>query len=579
MCLTDVEKLNYVQQFHSLEETFDAIDQLVKTRWREAVFDPENPNLPMNRALTDWQVQLEGAEGGKEQLAYDLSNLEMFDVQFSMRQFGYLGGLQEKLPDAWLSLLGASSERQLAKIAVAKEWFKFLSDEQVHEFGFQTKGELEYLLLLQALTGKYVDQAYIKQVLVTDTEDPNPPNEVESDLHQFAYSYTAPDSGNTKIISFGDVYRFDYQHVGHNFNQLSKKVDLWIQNGTLPPSYQMHVVYLNELAELYGDSLTENSTHDTVGNRWIDAFKIIESIIEDGQCPIVPIFQSTPSLGDKVDNEIRFGIATPKSKAINLLCVPYAQKAQEINEQLGEHTYKVTRPIALYTISTFGANLFWEVRGEADPGIIFLHPNAIEAVAEKSELPLAKKILKSTTDDDSFLLASVKETARHEIAHQILSPEDNLEIRSAFSSSPDSSILDEIKAETVGAQLISQNELNDDGILEATVSEKLGTLLDYLAHKDNEDYTVPAGVIFQELLNKNLISFSESGENLLVKDNGGVIDSIALIGNSIIELYQRILNTSSPEDRGKLIEDSITSYRKSLEDPRIIQLINLSKQN
>lgn len=171
-CRTETECLAKVRSFHSIESCFESIDQLVQTHWNEAIFSPTNPDLPMNKLISEWKKTLAENDAEKYgQLIKDLGNLESVNQQFSLRQFGFLEELRESLPEAWLSMLAISSERQMAKVIIAAEWFKYLSEDQIKEFGFSSKTELDYVLLLQSLSGKYVDQAYIKQVMVADAED------------------------------------------------------------------------------------------------------------------------------------------------------------------------------------------------------------------------------------------------------------------------------------------------------------------------------------------------------------------------------------------------------------------------
>lgn len=393
-----------------------------------------------------------------------------------------------------------------------------------------------------------------------------------SDLQQFVYKLS-----DDKILAYADVFRFDYRRVGKNFKTLSQKVSSWVKDGTLPDSYRGHVDYLNLLARLYGESLDQDDSINAVGNRWMDAFGILSQIIDNG-CPIVPIFQSTPAVAGErqVDNEFRIGVVSPMSKIISELSRSFADKATKISSSLKNDHPQIRPPIDVFTIFTYGPNMFWEVRGEADPGITFLHHNSIEGVARVAELPLVKRLIDPNIDTQKYVMAAVTETCRHETAHKVLSPEDDVEIRKALATSEQSDVLEEIKAETVGVKLASAHELDQDN-LSVTVAGKLGTLLDYLAHKEDENYLVPAAVIFSQLFDDQLVSFDIESQRLIIGDHAAIINSIDKIGNDVLHLYQEILVENS--DKKSLIDNFVQQSAGKLSDPNVLKLIALCRNS
>lgn len=521
----------------------------------------------------EWGKNLKDESPEASQARGLLSNPEELQRSFSLRQFGVLEVLRQSNPEAWRTLVMASSERQLASIAVLEHWLKYSESDKLaavcDKIGLSS-GELSLFVDTAAILGKYIDHAYVKQIELADLPGGSSESKIgEQDGAQYLYDlYKNPDSEDIDVKTYSDIFPYEWDKIQSRLLSLASRVDNEIKEEKLPDSYQGYAALLKKMAQVYG---SKNIKPEILDKEWDELYKLAKSV-DDSGCPIMIIPQGCASVAGeagKVDAEIRLGLKTKETKRQEQSLDNFTKIAQEMLTSFDSSLDKsllIPKVNLNYQPWAFGPNLYWNTRGESNESQILSHTNAVSEVALVHELPLVKKLFnREKITEEQYAGASVVETALHETGHSVVDYSDK-KVAKRIGKSFEVEILEELKAETVGmkifAEAIKRQELPSDVDIRLQLIAKLGTNLDYLKNKSNkkassgEPYYICGAAIIGRLLEKGLIKKTVGGYDL--GDVEACIQEIASIGEEILLLYTD--EKSKPADAknyvGKLREQN-----------------------
>lgn len=543
------------------EDLFEASKNEVNKTWEDSV------QTLINSKAEDWKKGL-NVDDPENKAALDLlNNPEEFNKSFSLRQFGVLETLRTTTPEAWRTLIVASSERQLASIAIMENWLKKGDKENLQaicdKIGLNPE-ELKLFVDTAAILGKYVDHAYVKQIELADMPGGSDETKLgEEEGAQYLYDlYRDPKSEDIDVKTYSDVFPYEWEKIQSRLELLSVRTKLATDQKKLPDSYNLFADYLEKVGQVYG---SKSIKPEELDKAWDELYKM-EKKVDNTNCPVMLIPQSCTAVGGeagKVDAEIRLGLKTKETREQEKGFNKFTNIAQEIldnNRDSLAKDYKVPDVNLNYQPWAFGPNLYWVTRGESGEDQILSHTNAVNEVAIANEVPLLKKMFKKDINRDRYSKAAVTETVLHETAHNVLNSEDK-KISKRIGKSFEAGILEELKAETVGMKILfeasQRGELPKGVNLEDQLMAKLGANLDYLKNKSDkksgsgEPYYICGTAIIGALLEKGLIKKTDSRYE--ITDPEACVKEISRIGEEVLSFYTN--NEGKPADVKEYIKE------------------------
>jgi len=564
------------REINQTEDIFESAKNQVDVTWEAAVSE-----LIVSQAES-WKESLQGSSPEQQAALELLNNPEELKDSFSLRQFGVLETLRSVNPEAWRSLVLASSERQLASVAVLDHWLKTGTPEQLEgickKIGLSLP-ELRLFVDLAAILGKYIDQAYVKQIELADSPGGSAETKLKDDEGaQYLYDlYKAPGSEEIDAKTYAEIFPFEWGKIKSRLQALAEKTKLANESAQLPPVYRRFADYLEEMAAVYGST---SISPEVLDKKWDELYAAANKLNEQG-CPIMLIPQGCSSVAgeaEKVDVEMRLGIKTEKSREQAEKFQPFIQIAQDLIDRqqanLAEE-YKVPEVVLNYQPWAFGPNLHWLTRGESEDSFILSHTNAVAEVAVVREKPLLEKTFpQENINEVDYSRAATTETGLHEIGHSILSASDR-NIQKKIGTSFAASILEELKADTVSFKILNEavktKRLPSGLDIKNQVLAKLGTCLDYLKNKSSqpasagEPYYLCGTAIIGGLLDKGLLKKSGGAEEVV--DPQAALESVAALGDKVLSFYTN--SAARPSD----VKDYIKELRAHSGAPELQEFI------
>ncbi|MFA6416801.1 MAG: hypothetical protein WCW61_01265 [Patescibacteria group bacterium] len=569
--LPDQEAINLA------EDIFEVAQQEVNKTWESSV------QTLINNKAESWKQSLSTTDSENKAALDLLDNPEEFNKSFSLRQFGVLEILRTANPEAWRTLVVASSERQLASIAVMEHWLKNSNPENLQAICYKINlnpTELKLFVDTAAILGKYVDHAYVKQIELADLPGGSAPTKLK-DEEGAAYLYDLykdPRSEDIDIKTYSDIFPYEWEKIQSRLEALSIRTKLAVAKEELPDSYNLFADYLEKVGQVYGSKSIQPEVLD---KEWENLYKMGKELNDSG-CPIMIIPQGCSSVSGeagKVDAEIRLGLKTKETREQEQEFSKFTGIAQEMinkNRDCLAKDYKVPDVKLNYQPWSFGPNLYWVTRGESGEDQILSHTNAVREVAVTNELPLLKKVFKEDVDENKYSQAAVTETVLHEISHNVLDSEDK-KVSKRIGKSFEKGILDELKAETLGMKILydsyQRNELPHGIDIKTQLSAKLGANLDYLKNKSNqkasagEPYYLCGATIFSSLIEKGLVISKGSGYE--INNPEACIKEIANLGEKVLSFYTNM--ETKPAD----VKNYINELRKNSQGPIVQEFIKV----
>ena len=558
----------------NVEEFFNAAKEIVTKQWAKKV----TPFL--NEQCSAWAEQLEGGDLDVQETQEMLSDPKGLEEKLQMQQFQLLEGeLRKQLPEAWRSLLLASSERQLASVALSREWLKNMPETEVSKLGM-TKAELEIFLDIAGIFGKYIDSAYIRQVELADLASGSLPTALGGQKGADRLYDLQRDRSRDEldIKTYPEVFPFEWSHMVPAFRALAQKVRERTIRGDLPAHYTQFAEHLDLLSKTYGSTEKDPSTLRAEWKQLMADAKILEKT----PLPIMIIPQACPAVAgdaEKVDVEIRLGIRTPETKSYESAAQYITLKGQQILDA-AQDKFAAQRTVPPLTLNiqpfAFGPNMYWYTRGESDDKRIFSHTDAVRDVARKSEMPCLQKLFKKEFDPTSYMDASIMATVLHETGHFIPPKGDDNVKKRIEKQLP---FFEEFKAWTVGTKIFRESDPKEATLKnydrETVFYALLGVHLDYLKNKSpregksGERYYMCAVAFLLELLDKNILK--KEGAAYIIEDTEAGLQAIANIGDRIFHNYTK--DDSTVEE----CTNYVAQIRSAKNDPRLREILNILK--
>ncbi len=554
-----------------VEDIFEKSKMLVTQEWSKKV----TPFLA--EKCKGWAQQLEGLpQYAKEKEL--LENTDELEQKLMIRQFGVLESLREVLPNVWRELVMISSERQLAAIAVSRRWIKDLPEERVAGLlevcGLKSKTELEIFVDSAALLGKYIDQAYVKQIELADAPGGSvkTPLGEESNGMRYVYDlYSSPDNDEVDVKPYVDVFPFEWTQLAKRFYLLAEKTDKACDTGDIGEEYKNLGKYLRKMADAYSSKTVEP---DALFEQWQQLLRDMKDLALEG-CPIMFVPQAAPAVA--ADAEIRLGFITKESKELSATVEYFRGVVDKIlAEQRPYFEEEQHAPPVLmnYQPFAFGPNVYWTTRGEEGTDKIVAHTNAVVDVAVTTALPALRSVFVENIDDDTFARATILSNTMHELGHTIAPKEDG-QVRKRLGVSAEMLMAEELKAdtgqmrillETVKAGRLDLVNPNDQ------LLAGLGDVCDYLKNKSDaigtsgERYHYDGIEIIYTLLKNGVIV--ESGDKYTISDPMEGIRVLAELGVKFVNDYY--LN-GSPEQ----LQEHMQAIREKKKDPQVAKFLAL----
>jgi len=561
-----IEKEGWLEcpkNIESIDKFFDLAKNTVTERWENYAFSS------LQDKLTEWTDKIPKNEEYQE-IKKILSNSNKLEEILTLKQFQILEPLREIIPEAWRTLVLISSEQQLAAVVLSRKWSKELTDENFSKMGI-TKAELDLFLDAAGILGKYFDQAYVKQIELADA----PGGKEEASLKdtngaERVYDIYSKKNKSVDLKPYCDVFPFEWPKIVSRFQVLADKTDQLLQEGKIPETYKNLPVYLKNLAEVYG---SDNIDIKELDKKWEKLSRQCMELSESG-CPIMLLPQGAASVtgeAGKVDVEIRLGFKTKETIKLEKIFEEFqgiAQKMVDENQNKLEKKYKVPKMVSNIQPCAFGPNLHSMTQGESGDGTMVSHINTIREATHFQDIPLLKKMFPSINiNSDQYERAAAIEVALHEFGHTIISEEDN-KVLKRVGTKVSTEILNELKAETMGTNLLEQKfkNLNSSEIdLETQFLAKIGVICNYLANSSSkaggggERYYYSGIAMISKLLADEVIE-EKDGHYEIVDSKKG-IRIISEMGTNILKNFHGNSDQTSQE-----IQEHIKEYIKEIKN-------------
>ena len=545
---------------NNLADLFNQGQDTVTNRWLEIA-----PKI-LEQKLSEWQ-SLAPADKEYDQLRQTLADPQEFEKILRLKQMSVLESLREISPEAWRSLILISSERQLAAVTLVRHWSRELTEQDYARLGV-SQDELGVLLDTAGLMGKYIDQAYVKQIELADAPGGSSKTKLgEESGAEYVYDiFREKGSDEVDLKTYSEVFPFEWEKIVKGFEMLSRKVaDLNAKN-RLPESYQGLPGYLDNLASLYSSKEVDLKKLD---EQWEALYQATADLVNKG-CPLMIVPQGCAGVAGeagKIDVELRLGFRTKELEAKEKSFDYFVGKTQELidlNSSKLKKPNKAPQIVMNNQPFAFGPNLYEMTRAEESETHIVSHTNTDIDVAISKELPLLKKIMPNETlDEEAYKDGVITVTLLHELGHSVMSSEDKAVIK-RIGRSKAADMLDELKAETVGMKLLNQGLKEKPEIREKARQyfiNELGTLSNYLTEKsanddsNNNKYYYVGLAMISELLDKGVIV--ENNGVYEVGDHEKGIDVLAGLGDQILEKFYTS-DTAKP--------DQVRQYQKEIKE-------------
>jgi len=561
------------------KDFFSSVDQTVDEKWQEKAGEDQKSAADLLKEKTEkWLAKLPPEfKRENSDVTELLSDPDELKEKIRLKKFDVLEPLKKFLLDAWETIVMVSSERQLAQIALSKDWLKNMPDKAFENLEFN-RAELTLQNDLASLVGKLIDHGYLKQGELNKFLTEENEGETEGVIGK-KYVYSLPGKeGGFQPTPFKDVLPFELQRFQKDLEFLSSKTEKLIMEWKLPKSYRSLPDYLRQMAATYNSGETDKTK---LYEKWRGLYQTNAELLKSG-CPLVINPQEDAPL-NIVSLEIRLGFCSQELKDLEKQSSVYTEVAyslmDEIRHNQPEITSQLPAKIDLFITDqtyAFGPNLQSETLAESYHNQIFLHVNAVEDIAKKIEIPLLKKVfVKGEIDQQEYIRQAILEVARHEVAHQVLASEDE-KVMKRIGESPEANILEELKAEAVGMKLIEDelpglSETESKGILMA----KIGTLFNYLVFRggeegsEGEDYHLCGVKIVNELLNTGVVKIENN--KLTITDAKEGLETIIKIGNQVLDIYK------NPDTTPRKVETYVNDLRKIKEASGLKRLIKVLK--
>jgi hypothetical protein len=534
----------------SLEGLFAEARKQVVQVWNEKIFQK------LKNSFDKWANALEEAGCDTAEVSL-LRNPEALNDKITIHQFGVLeGSMRRVIPDAWRELVLVASEKQLAELALARHWVQSLSeDEKQHmaeEFGFKNAFEIVLALDSAAFLGKYIDQAYVKQIELADSPDGSSETPLmktdgdEAMKRGVKYVYDSKtEEGESDVKTYTEVFPFESKAIAKHLHTLADRTEMGLAANKLDKEYSGLPAYLHLMADAVQ---SEEKDPEKIYKVWQEVFISFRNLMNEG-CPIMLMPQKTASVaGDanKVDWEIRFNFRTAQAKELENTLQPYRALAGEINKSIEAYLDKQRDIPPVFVGEQFvasGPNTNWFTRGEADEFSIVAHSNAVLDVARIGALPSLQKIFgNEVIGQEDFEKATLVDNSLHELGHAVATKRDDAILRRVGGKN-NAKIIEELKADSTALKLVLLRLQKDDqGAVDyrAQLYAKLGDVCDYLKNKSKDTgagkpYYNDGVAIISRLFDKQILV--KKGDYYHITDDLKAIEAVAEISDEIIELY------------------------------------------
>lgn len=563
-----------------LEDFFNSAKNAVAAEWQNASADL------LQDKYQEWLGQIPDIEENQSIIRL-LSNPQELDDKLKIQQLGEIEGLKNVLPEAWKTLVVASSERQLAVLTVLRHWLKNdLQAEDLAKLG-SSREEMEILLDASGVTGKYIDHAYVKQIELAQEPGGTAATKWGGRAGaEYLYNlYKSPHNNDLETKSFSEVFAGEWPQIVNGLKFLSGKVVKYLANGKLPANYRGLPEFINHLITLYD---SHEHSPKKINEIWRDLDVKINELAQAG-CPIMFIPGDTVGVtGDanKVDIELRFGYRPPELNEFESSLEDFRQIAQGLvdrhQDKLDER-YEVPKMLLNQQPLAFGSSLQYNTPAETGGERMVSHVSVNNELARVNHFPIIKKLFPERfkqLEEKEYLLASNLDTVLHETAHFVMSQDDEV-VSQRTGGGTDGTLMDEVKAETVSMLLLQErlktmDKAEADQLAEKQFYAKLFMVLDYLANKssekgtDGERYFYPGLAIVQRLMDKGIL-IEEQGE-YKISDPVKGLEAIADLGQEVLDRFY--LNEDSDRYQASRYAKEL---RAKKDDPRIRRLIDKMK--
>ncbi len=547
--------------FTSVENIFEQAKNTVTQEWQSRI----QPIIA--KKCVEWAAQLRKKSGDANLLAL-LENPDQLEQKIRIHQFGVLENLRTILPKAWRELVLISSERQLASIALIRHWLQEFKTnhtaENLQKLGVESVEEVEILIEVGATLGKFIDQAYVKQIELSDA----PNGKTATSFSQsgtlgveYLYEMSAPVAhGEKKVVikSYSEVFPFEWEKIALQLKKLADKTDNLLGTGKLDKKYTGLPDYMRRMAEVYTSTTLEPTK---LYEEWQSLMRQMSELAKNG-CPIMLIPQASAAIAaeaNKVDVELRVGFRTRESIELEKTLEQFRAIAQTLlNEQRPYLDKDQTIPPVLVNFQpfAFGPNVYWMTQGEQGREKIVIHTNAIIDVATSAAHPLLQQMFVDAPSEQDFKSAYILSTSLHEIGHSI-APNEDLSIRDRVGESNESAVLEELKADTYDLKLIweySQKGLQPPIDLKKQFMTKMADICNYLKNRSSEigssgeRYFYDGIAFLTQLFEKGILV--KEGATYRVVDHLAGIQAISELADEVTQKYLK----GTPQEVGEYVE-------------------------
>ncbi|MFA5022364.1 MAG: hypothetical protein WC508_04770 [Patescibacteria group bacterium] len=570
-----VETVGWPEVPSGINDTADLFTQAkeaVDQRWSQHVSQLIEQNC------AQWSKDIPRTEETEEILKL-LSNPALLEEKLKINQFTVLEGLREVAPQAWRSLVYAASERQLASVVLLNHWAESMSAESIQALGVNRE-ELKLFLSAAGILGKYVDSAYVKQIELADQAGGKSKTALGDKTGAgYVYDvYRSKEGNDIEVKPYTDVFPFEWPKIVTRFEGLAKRTEALLSEGKLPESYQGLPAYLRQMANTYG---SQDITPESLDEKWEDLYAACRELATSS-CPIMLIPQGCDAVaGDaaKVDAELRLGFRTKKAIELEKYFDQFKQIAEQILSEVQTATKspdEVPKVLLNYQPFAFGPNLYYFTPAESGEEIITSHTNAVEDLAMAVESPLVQKVFGQKINTQQYRQAATLTTNLHELAHAILQNSKSRIIK-RIGKSNEAWILEELKAEAVGAEILNRHLKSEKSDLDPKTQflTEMGVVCGYIANNSKEKNTMGAryyytGItIISRLLESGIIR--KTGNHYEIADPQAGIATIAQIGNEILQIY------SDPEMTPKKATDFAKDLKAKENDAAVQDFLAVLK--
>lgn len=569
---------------HSVDDLFTRARDTVTARWSSSAKNT------IDQKAAQWLAEIPDNEKNAE-IRKKLSPEGKLEERLGMQDISDFEEIRPINPEAWRTLVLASSERQLAAIELSRRWVKELPEGTLDRIG-ASRTELQLFLDIASLTGKFFDQAYVKQIELADA----PGGSTKSKLGLRAgaeYIYDIqPDPASNKFEKkpFKDVFKFEFSKLVRHFEELAKRAEALLADGKLPETYRNFPAYLRQMAQVYGSSSVSPKQLDVM---WRNLLASVVRLAKEG-CPIMLVPQSCPMVAgdaEKVDIEMRLGFQTPGEDELRGIIDKYTPIGQEM---LDEHRAALSEPYQFPPVIVniqpfaFGSNLQFYTEGQSEKESVMLHVNVSADAAAKTRLPLLRKLSNNADDidEETFKKFAAIDTAFHEMGHAVL-PVGDVNITNRVGPGNDSSILEELKAETAGIGLLlrgfSQDDMRDaktKKYLKNQFLVKLATVAQYVSVNSSEKgsmgeryYFASVGVI-KALFDAGVLIYRGGKYDITDVESG--FRAISDAGADIVNRFYTNTTDEPSKVRGS-VKTFITDLKRQEKDPNVAEFIKRAR--